>query len=110
MFAKANALGEIELLAAAAPIEVGNRIWYDVNRDGLQGANETGLINVSVELYADFNDDGIPDGALLASVTTNTAGEWYFNNSNITDGDPVTAGNQAGLKFGAGYIVRIGCC
>ena len=108
MFAKANALGEIELLSDAAPIEIGNRIWFDLNQDGLQGANETGLKNVTVELYADFNNDGIPDGAILASVITNASGEWYFNSSNIIDGDPVTSGNQPGLKFGAGYIVRIG--
>jgi hypothetical protein len=108
MFAKANALGEIELLSDAAPIEIGNRIWFDVNQDGLQGANETGLKDITVDLYADFNNDGMPDGAVLASVITNGSGEWYFNNSNIIDGDPVTSGNQPGLKFRAGYIVRIG--
>jgi Secretion system C-terminal sorting domain/SdrD B-like domain len=108
MFAKANALGEIELLSDAAPVEVGNRIWFDANQDGLQGGNETGLKDITVELYADFNNDGIPDGAVLASVITNGSGEWYFNSSNIIDGDPVTPGNQPGLKFGAGYIVRIG--
>jgi hypothetical protein len=108
MFAKANALGEIELLSDAAPVEVGNRIWFDANQDGLQGAGETGMSNVTVDLYADFNNDGIPDGAVLASIITNASGEWYFNNSNIIDGNPVTAGNQPGLKFGARYIIRIG--
>jgi hypothetical protein len=108
MFAKANALGEIELLSDAAPVEVGNRIWFDENLDGLQGGNEGVISNVTVDLYADFNNDGTPDGAILASVNTNASGEWYFNNSNIIDGDPVKAGNQPGLKFGAGYIVRIG--
>jgi len=108
MFAKANALGEVELLSDAAPVEIGNRIWFDANQDGLQGANEAGMPGITVALYADFNNDGIPDGAVLASVITNASGEWYFNNSNIADGDPVTPGNQPGLKHGAGYIVRIG--
>jgi len=108
MVAKANALGEIELLSDAAPVEIGNRIWNDADLNGMQGAGETGLSNITVELYADFNNDGTPDGPVLASIITNASGEWYFNNSNIIDGDPIKAGNQPGLKFGAAYIVRIG--
>ena len=108
MFAKSNALGEVELLADAAPVEIGNKVWFDLNSDGIQGADENGIANIALELFADFNNDGIPDGPAIATTITDASGEWYFNKANITDGDPGIAGNQAGLKFGAGYIIRIG--
>lgn len=107
-FGKAISLGDIEFFGTQAPVEIGNRLWNDANGNGIQDAGETGIQNVSLELYADFNSDGIPDGAVLGTTTTSPAGEWYFNNSNIADGDPGTAGNQPGLKYGAGYIVRVG--
>ena len=106
-YGKAASLGDIEFFGTEPPVEIGNRLWNDANGNGIQDAGETGIQNVSVELYADFNNDGIPDGAVLATVITNATGEWYFNNSNITDGDPGTAGNQPGLKYGSGYIVRV---
>jgi hypothetical protein len=111
--AKGLGIGDIEILRELPPVEVGNRVWDDLNGDGIQNANEPGLNNVTIELYADFNEDGLPDGAALATVTTaaSTAGEagsWFFNNANVTDGDPNTAGNQAGLKAGEGYIVKVG--
>jgi hypothetical protein len=108
--AKGVGMGDIELFTEAAPLEIGNRVWNDANSDGIQEAGEAGIANVTLELFADFNNDGIPDGAALASTTTASAGDigsWYFNNANVTDGDPTTAGNQAGLKAGAGYIVRV---
>ncbi|MFZ4057254.1 MAG: SdrD B-like domain-containing protein [Ferruginibacter sp.] len=105
---KGYGLGDIELLSYDAPLEIGNIVWNDANGNGIQDANESGIQNVTVELYADFNDDGIPDGAVLATATTNSTGNWYFNNGNITDGDPGTAGNQVGLKRNSKYIVRIG--
>ncbi|MBL0199863.1 MAG: carboxypeptidase regulatory-like domain-containing protein [Chitinophagaceae bacterium] len=104
---KANGLGDIELLSTAAPLEVGNSIWNDANGNGIQDAGEAAMANVTLEIFADFNNDGVPDGAALGTTTTSGSGQWYFNNSNITDGDPGTAGNQPGLKYGAGYIVRV---
>ncbi|MEP7237313.1 MAG: SdrD B-like domain-containing protein [Ferruginibacter sp.] len=106
-FGKAMSLGDIEFFGTEAPVEIGNRLWNDANGNGIQDAGEAGIQNVSLELYADFNNDGIPDGAVLATTITTATGEWYFNNGNITDGDPGTAGNQPGLKYGAGYIVRV---
>lgn len=107
-FGKAMSLGDIEFFGTLAPVEIGNRLWNDANGNGIQDAGETGIQNVTLELFADFNNDGIPDGAALATAITSATGEWYFNNSNITDGDPGTAGNQPGLKYGSGYIVRVG--
>ncbi|MGB4936122.1 MAG: SdrD B-like domain-containing protein, partial [Ferruginibacter sp.] len=106
-FGKAISLGDIEFFGTEPPVEIGNRLWNDANGNGIQDAGESGIQNVSLELYADFNNDGIPDGAVLGTATTNASGEWYFNNGNVADGDPGTAGNQPGLKYGSGYIVRV---
>lgn len=112
-FSKANGLGDIEMAGTEAPLEIGNRVWTDADGDGIQDAGENGIGNVTVELYADFNTDNQPDGAVLATTTTNTTagdllGTWYFNATNVIDGDPTLGGNQAGIQKGKNYLVRIG--
>jgi len=110
---KANGLGDLELLQDVAPTEIGNRVWNDINGDGIQEAGEAGIGNVTLQLYSN-GVDGIPgngDDVQLGTTTTATTGDigsWYFNTSNVTDGDPVTAGNQAGPQPGILYNVRIG--
>jgi SdrD B-like domain/Secretion system C-terminal sorting domain len=107
---KANGLGDIELLTSLAPMEIGNRVWNDTNGDGIQGAGEAGINNVTVQLYSN-GVDGIPgnaDDAPLGTTNTNTSGEWYFNTSNVPDGDPTIAGNQAGPQPNFSYNIRIG--
>lgn len=110
---KANGLGDLELLQDVSPTEIGNRVWNDMNGDGIQEAGETGIGNVTLQLYSN-GVDGIPgnaDDQLLGTTTSATTGDigsWYFNTSNVTDGDPVTAGNQAGPQPGIPYNIRIG--
>lgn len=107
-FSKANGLGDLELSGTTPPLEIGNRVWSDTNRNGVQDAGENGIANVSVELYADFDNNGVPDGAVLASTTTSAIGTYYFNASNVTDGDPSVASNQAGPQPNKRYLIRIG--
>jgi hypothetical protein len=62
---------------------LGNKVWYDLNNNGLQDATETGAAGVTVNLYKDVNNDGIISGAELtavASTTTNSLGEYMFTN------------------------------
>ncbi len=106
-FSKANGLGDMELIGDAAPIEIGNRVWFDVNKNGIQDANENGIANVTLELCADFDNDGIADGPALATVTTDATGVWYFNNTNVMDGNPTIAGNQTGLQPFKTYLVKV---
>ena len=54
-FNKANALGDLEHIGGTAPITIGNRLWIDVNRDGIQDAGEVGISGATVRLY-DSND------------------------------------------------------
>lgn len=109
---KANGLGDLELLQDVAPTELGNRVWNDTNGDGIQEAGEAGIGNVTLQLYSNGVDGiaGNGDDVLLGTTTTATSGDigsWYFNTTNVTDGDPNTAGNQAGPQPGIGYNIRI---
>jgi SdrD B-like domain/SprB repeat len=71
---KGNGLGDIELLNAPQPIEIGNRVFMDTDKDGIQDPNEMGIGNVTVKLYK--AGATLPD----ASTTTNANGQYIFSN------------------------------
>lgn len=110
---KANGLGDVELSGEASPIEIGNRIWDDSgNPNGVQDPGESGIGKIAVEIFADFDNNSVPDGPALASTTTSILagkeGTWYFNYLNLPDGDPTIAGNQSGPQPNRRYLIRIG--
>ncbi len=77
-FGKANGLGSLAALCQSAPIEIGDRVWLDSNGNGLQDANEPGIANVTVHLYA-------ADGTtLLHTTTTDANGNYVFSISPYT--------------------------
>lgn len=67
LYGKTNGLGDVEFVVDAAPIEIGNRVWNDTDKDGVQDAGESGIGNVTLELYPDFDNDGGPDNITGAS-------------------------------------------
>lgn len=75
--AKGNGLGDIELISSNIPVEVGNRIWDDIDNDGIQDANEAGIANVKVNLYYESSPGTY---SLLTSTTTNANGNYSFTN------------------------------
>lgn len=77
-FSKTNGLGDLVALMAPAPIEIGNRVWNDANGNGRQDAGESGISGVVVGLY----DSG---GTFIASVTTDTNGNFLFSSASGTD-------------------------
>jgi protocatechuate 3,4-dioxygenase beta subunit len=101
---KGGGLGDIELLGQEPPIEIGNRVWNDANGDGIQNANESGIGNVDIWLYADFNNDGKPDGASgnLANLSalagnTGTGVAWNTPSNVLTqNGTSTTASLSSG--------------
>lgn len=85
-FAKAAGLGDVVALCDPAPVEIGNRVWLDENRDGIQSPQEPGLAAVTVELLCPaVGADGIPgnaDDALpLATAVTDSAGGYFFSSA-----------------------------
>ena len=45
-----NYVHDFELLSIPAPVEIGDRVWYDADKNGLQDPDEPGLANVTVAL------------------------------------------------------------
>ncbi len=72
---------------------LGDRVWHDLNANGVQDEGEMGIAGVTVLLYADSDQDGQPDAGLLMnmmSTLTDRDGHYLFS----------------GLPAG-GYLVRV---
>lgn len=64
---------------------IGDFIWQDNNGDGLWQSNEPGIAGVLVELYLDANNDDVPDGAAIATATTDSSGKYLFSGLNANN-------------------------
>ena len=89
-FAKANGMGDVELLADPAPMELGNTLWIDMGDTNGNGAangifdpGEDVIPNAEVSLICDVGGEGFGDADDVTAVTTTDAnGRYYFK-----DGD-----------------------
>lgn len=70
-YGKAGGTGDLELLCLAAPIQIGNYIWLDTDGDGVQDGSETGINNVTVNLYNS-------SGTVISTANTNASGQYLF--------------------------------
>jgi len=104
-FGKANGLGDLELLCAPAPIEIGNRVWGEDANNGLQDplavGTEEPIPGVVLNLYR-------IDGTVVGTDTTNANGQYIFNNTTVPGGvqsntQYVIRINDVGPIVGAGY-------
>ncbi|MEM7531376.1 MAG: SdrD B-like domain-containing protein [Chloroflexota bacterium] len=111
-FAKANGLGDLEALCEAAPIEIGNRVWLDADRDGLQDAHEQPLAGVVVNLLA---TDGT---TVLGTAVTDTRGHYLFSSDtaqasttsaiySLSTLQPNTAGYRLQIETPSGYELTV---
>ncbi len=75
---------------------IGDFVWEDNNGNGIQDPNETGVNGVTVNLFADFNNDGQPDIEGFASCTTTTT-------NNPTTGEP---GYYSFDVYEASYVIE----
>lgn len=85
-------------LTATVPpnLNLGNFVWHDANNNGAQDATEPGISGATVKLYVDANSDNVPDGAAVATTTTNATGAYGFGS--------LTAHNYiVGVTLPAGY-------
>lgn len=67
--------------AAAGLGSLGDKVWYDLNGDGIQTAGEPGVAGVTVELLDGSGNSIDPDGAgplTQTTTTTNALGEYLF--------------------------------
>ncbi|MFF0389873.1 SdrD B-like domain-containing protein [Kitasatospora sp. NPDC004615] len=70
-FGKAGGLGDIAYTAANAPVQIGNRVWFDGDHNGIQDAGEASLPGVTVNLLD-------AEGKVVATTKTDANGEYYF--------------------------------
>ena len=65
-----------------SPAQVKGRMFDDVNGNGIEDVGEAALVGVSIELRT-------PTGIVLTAATTNTLGDYVFNN--VAQGDYILA-------------------
>ena len=96
-FGKAAGLGDIEAFCFQPPIEIGNRVWFDENEDGIQDPGEAPLAGVTLELYQ--------GSTLIATVITDAEGNFIFSSGPGTS----TTSHQYGLNLlpNTDYEIRI---
>jgi hypothetical protein len=83
LFGEGNGLADLELICDQAPVQIGDRVWYDTNRNGLQDPGEPPVPGVKVT--ATPGGGGTP-----ITATTDADGHYYI-------------GTKDGLKPGTTY-------
>jgi uncharacterized repeat protein (TIGR01451 family) len=99
-FGKAAGIGDIEVLCEAAPVEIGNRVWLDVDQDGVQDPNEAPIAGVTVQLFS-------PAGGLLGTTTTDANGNYLFSSASSGAAGGALYGVNGLTPNTTGYEVRI---
>ncbi|MFD5467275.1 SpaA isopeptide-forming pilin-related protein [Kitasatospora sp. NPDC127059] len=89
-FGKAGSMADLEVLCDEAPLQIGNRVWYDTNKNGIQDPGEPPVPGATVNLYD-------AAGKLVATTKTTARGEYYFDDTNV----------PGGLKPRTAYTIRI---
>jgi uncharacterized repeat protein (TIGR01451 family) len=83
--AQSNLTVDFGFYPPATTYSLGNRVWSDTGpgpqtNNGILDAGESGIAGVTVRLYNDTNNDGTPDGGVIATVITDAAGYYRFDN------------------------------
>lgn len=100
-FAKAGGIGGVAALLTDAPVEIGNRVWYDADADGIQDADEPAINDAPVQLWTADSGGNRTGTVPIATATTATVdgqpGSYFFRTSD--------AGGPATFVKNANYVV-----
>lgn len=69
-------------------VSIGNRVWNDLDRDGINDPDEPGIPGVSLVIWSDSDGDGIPDWQGFGGVQV-TDEEGYYRFSGLEPGNYV---------------------
>ncbi len=97
--AKSTGIGDLITLCQAQPIQIGNYVWKDSDRDGVQDPCESPLSNITVSLWK--------SGTQIATTTTNASGEYYFSDKNVSGVTWTGTGADTTLRPDMAYEIRI---
>jgi uncharacterized repeat protein (TIGR01451 family) len=78
-FTKATGMGDVELMCDSAPIEIGNRVWLDVNGNGIQDPDEQAAQGITVRLYPISGTQVL--ATPIATTTTDAQGRYHFSSA-----------------------------
>jgi uncharacterized repeat protein (TIGR01451 family) len=78
---KSGGVGDLTAACDPAPLEIGNRVWFDQNKNGIQDPSEIGIDDVILTLH-DMENGGLEVGR----DTTTNGGQFYFNDYNVSGG------------------------
>lgn len=56
---------------------IGNRVWHDYDRDGINDPNEPGIADVELVLWGDSDGDNVPDGSAFMGTIKTDANGYY---------------------------------
>lgn len=63
---------------------IGDRVWLDMDGNGIQDPKEIGLNGININLFSDKDQNGIPDGVVIQSTVSSnhnsTSGYYHFEN------------------------------
>jgi SdrD B-like domain/Secretion system C-terminal sorting domain len=110
-FMKGNGLGDIEFATSPQPIQIGNRIWNDLNGNGIQDANEI-TSPVAAGTIVTLRSPGV-DGIYgngddqTWTTTTDAAGNYYFSALATADNRKPATWTGVGSTILPGYDYRI---
>jgi LPXTG-site transpeptidase (sortase) family protein len=83
---------------------IGDLVWRDLNGDGIQdGGSETGIANVSVQLFWDANADGQVDDPDMLITSTTTDANGYYSFNNLPNADFLVQVDQSDTDIPYGY-------
>ncbi len=100
-FGKANGLGDVELLCAVPPVEIGNFVWMDSNANGIQDPGEMPMGGVAVQLVA-------PDGVtILGTAITDASGAYLFSSAIEPSSTSMIFGIAGLTPNTSGYTLRL---
>jgi hypothetical protein len=103
-FGKANGLGDLELMCDPQPLQIGNYVWLDADKDGTQDPCEMQLVGVKVALYKDVA--GVL--TLVANTTTDANGEYYFTGLGAPNENWIATAGTDSLLPNTNYKVVFG--
>jgi hypothetical protein len=99
-YGKASSLGDINMICAVSPLEIGNRLWRDDNGNGIQDAGEPGIADVILNLVNATNQ-------IVGRDTTDINGVYSFNHLNVVDTLGTSKPNRLGPQPKTAYTIRV---
>ncbi|MFZ1529646.1 MAG: SdrD B-like domain-containing protein [Ferruginibacter sp.] len=109
---KSNAMGDIEFLLVPQPVQVGNRVWNDLNGNGIQDAGEPGIGGLTITLRSPGVNGIYGDGDDQTWTTTTdatvgpTLGNYYFSSLSSSDNRKPATWTGVGNSVLPGYDYR----